>query len=576
MEGKRIKKKKRKYNRLKNLVATVAFSSLSLLSPGKIAHAEDAQSESIREGTTPQRQTENPGDDAPLETRSVSNIDIGARVFTTESGSSSFFIDFDYDDWLNLRGGIMWFPSNVTEEMDFSPFASLQVTPRYQSPQGIVLASYSSISSSYNLNSYLFGAQTFGIGYERKSGEFVSRGGVLWGGGISYPNFDYIFSDLRLGVSFEWNEQVLVYGSMGFFFAADSPAQTAYVGYYEPRFQNLMAGLEVRHNSWVFDLNGSYDIIRSEFNATVQRELYFGQRVHGRVWGTLGFGKWDDSLVSRRWELVALAGVELWVPSERINSTNRIEFEHEHSGEISQADMDINNPFIDRTYLEPWSENVESELMTSRSIRDFSERYNGVSTERLLDVARIMTHRARYLYAHSAMDALVGMQFFDSEVQRIAGMGYDETLSYVGAFLRYYTENGTLRGMPEYLQQGLGICTIIHDFGAEFLRLNGIHAITTSVNSSSAPHMILIAMMDDQTMLIDYGNAYITGPRSFDGSLRLYGLSKGAPVFLTQIFERQYLGTFITSEGRMVMNSMLFDNQRILGGDFLGRSVGGR
>jgi hypothetical protein len=571
----------KKYLGVAFAAATMSLCSPSL-EPVKSARAEDAgitapaELDAGRQPNANHPLDERPDQQAPEERPERTNLDIGAEVFTTESGSSSFRVDLNYDEWLEVRTGLMWFPSNATEEIDFSPFGALQLRPSYQSPQGIILASYSSIAGAYNMNSYLFAAQTFGIGYERKSGEFVARGGVLWGGGIAYPNFDYIFSDLRVGFSLEWDEQLLAYGTMSFFFAGDSPAQTAYVGFYEPRFQNLMVGIEVRHDDWIFDFNGTYDVIRSEFNATIQRNLYFGDNTLGRFWGTIGFGKWDDELMSHAWELVVHAGVEIRFIGRPVESSNSIVFEHDHSGNVSQADMDIDNPNINRTNLEPWSRQVESDLMGATSLEDFSNRYSGMDVENLLDVARIMTHRANYLYANSAMEALMSMQFFDSEVQRIANMSHDDVLGYIGAYLGYYNNHGTLVGMPSYLEQGLGICTMIHDFGAEFLRQNGVHAITAAVNTPWGPHMVLIAMTPERTTLIDYGDEYDAGPQSFDETLRLYGLANGAPVLLTQIFDGQYRGTYITSEGRNVMHSLAFDNQERLEIDFLGRTVGSR
>ncbi|MFH1393746.1 MAG: hypothetical protein ABII71_01550 [Candidatus Micrarchaeota archaeon] len=495
------------------------------------------------------------------------DFDLGVRTDTTESGASSFSVTAAYGQWGSISTGVMWFPSIANGELGFAPFGTLRITPGFQR-SGVIGRSYTAIGGTM-LNSEMFAFQGFGLGFVRKTGDFELRGAATAMGALAYPRFDLISLEFNLGASLNWREMITVYGALNFFFAADSAAQTAYVGFYEPRFQSLDIGIEIAIRDWLLDISGSYDVIRSGAQVGIERQFFSNGGMIGTVGASLGFANWSDRLAGRRWELVALANVEFRFPGRHINSTNGMGFEHLHGGGVSQAEIDADNPYINRTFIDERAREVEQDLQGARSMDDFSGRYSGRSFEELIWAARIITHRANYLYSYAANEAIGGMRFFDPEVQRIANMDYDTSLAYMGAYLRFLDTHLTLNGLPEHLRLGIGMCPMIHDFGARFLRLNGIRAITASVNTTTEPHMILIAMDDNNTVLVDYGDEYRTGPYSFDEVLRLYGMSRGAMVLRTQLFDDGYIGTFTTSEGRIVIRAMGFDGRTVLFRDFL-------
>jgi len=515
-------------------------------------------------------------DDASVDTSDQPSLDndfdIGTDLFFTESGAASLSVlgsySGSYGEWGSLGTGVMWFPSIANSDVGFAPFGVLRLTPGIDR-RGIHFRSYSSIAGTM-LNSELFAFQSFGLGFTQKRGEFELRGAAVLGGAIAYPHFDLIYADLRIGASLSWNSMVTMYGAMSFYAAANSPAETAYVGFYRPRFQSIDVGIEVAIRQWLLDVRGRYDVVRSGLTVGIERDLYFGGMTMGTVGVSLGFANWSERLAEagRAWELVVLGNFTVRLPGRHVNSTNEVTFQHMHGGGISQADLDLDNPYINRTYLDERAMRIEGDLQGATSMEDLTGRYSEASFEELIWFARIIAHRGHYLYSHAANEAMMGMRFFDSEVERIARMDYDQGLGYIGAYLRLLNSSLTLDNMPEYLQRGLGICPFIHDLAAEFLRRNGVHAITASVNTTTEPHVILMALDGNMTVLIDYGAEYRTA--SFDEALRLYGEAQGAMIFVTQLQDEHYIGTFVSSEGRTVIHTLGFDNLELLFHDFLG------
>jgi|GEM_PF-6024997 len=60
------------------------------------------------------------------------------------------------------------------------------------------------------------------------------------------------------------------------------------------------------------------------------------------------------------------------------------------------------------------------------------------------------------------------------------------------------------------------------------------------------------------TPLVDYGNQYETGPDSVDETIHTYGRDKEAPKFHSQLFDQEgrYMGTYLTSEGRLIQEAI--------------------
>jgi len=133
--------------------------------------------------------------------------------------------------------------------------------------------------------------------------------------------------------------------------------------------------------------------------------------------------------------------------------------------------------------------------------------------------------------------------------------------------------NGTDAPLPDNLRNGIAVCAGIHWFIANFLYINGIRTAAASVNTPGAPHVITIAMLDNETVIIDYANKYVTGPDSLDEVLRYYGIQVGAPVLQTQIFlpERNgYVITYVTPEGEFFHVVVGIDSRDILLNEILG------
>lgn len=497
------------------------------------------------------------------------DVEMTVDTYFTESGAAYISGGVSYREWGSLSTGLMWFPSIAESEVGFAPFGVLRLTPGFER-SGILGRSYSAIGGAM-LNSELWAFQSFGLGFVQKRGEFELRGAGVFGGALAYPCFDLIYADLRVGMSLDWNDRVLVYGALSFFFAAETAAQTAYVGYYRPEFQALDIGLEIQIREWLLDIQGTYDVIRSGLRVGIERDVWFGNGLTVATFGaTVGFASWSDRLMGRNFDLTVIVGADVRFPGRRVNSSGSIEFEHLHGGGVSQAEMDLDNPYVDRTFIDERARRIERDLQGATSMDNLIGRYEGSSFEQALWFSRIIAHRANYLYSYGANEAIGGMRFFDPEVQRIANMTYDEGLGYLGAYLRLLDTPLGLNDMPEYLRQGLGMCPFIHDFAAAYMRGLGFRAITASVNTTTEPHVIMIAMNDQHTVLVDYGDEYRTGPYSFDEALRLYGMARGAMVLRTQLFDDQYIGTFTTSEGRVIIRAMGFNNLRLLFYDFLG------
>jgi hypothetical protein len=77
--------------------------------------------------------------------------------------------------------------------------------------------------------------------------------------------------------------------------------------------------------------------------------------------------------------------------------------------------------------------------------------------------------------------------------------------------------------------------------------------------------------MAEKTVLFDYGNTYTTGPDTFDEAIRFYGRNRQAPTFQSQLFGPSgYIGTYETSEGRLLHNAIGIVNPDLLRRHFLG------
>ncbi|MBU0591764.1 hypothetical protein KKF81_06850 [Candidatus Micrarchaeota archaeon] len=593
------------------LVGAVAAAFFTFMGPKteNIAKAEDAQAVQIEDSRTPELSEDrtdgrsasstpevsaSPPVVEPQETEAVEEprendnrrpsnnmFDLGMRSFNTESGAASLFLQgtYQYRDNIEilLRAGTMWFPQDASADINFAPFGALLFHPSYTA-HDFTIGSYTSVLGT-SLNSQLFAAQAFSFSFERKTGEFALRGAVVLDGNLAYPNFDYISARLSLGTSFEWNERLLIYGSMIFYFAADSAAETAYVGNYGARLQSIELGVEARIRSWIIDFSGTYDVINSGALVRLARELNFGGSSFGYVEATVGIGIWADRLAESSMEFVATIGMRLFIPGRRLNSTNIMQYSHERGGGVSQATMSIDDPDINGTNRPVWAYEFESNVLdpSVRTIEDLAYRYDGASTEDLVRYARYLSYIGGLLYTEAANEAMMDLDFFNPEIRRIASMSYDDALYYFRETFRYYQQHGTLRGLPPEIANGIGICPMIHSFAAEFLRLRGVHAIAASVNTPIGPHVITIIMTPDATHLIDYGDLFSTGPRSFDEVLRLYGQHRGATVLRTQLFDgdapngSDYRGTFTTSEGRVIEYTLGIDGPAIVD-RLLGRS----
>lgn len=509
--------------------------------------------------------------------------DIGGNLYVNEAGSAvsgsirysvrgtSVRRPFD----VRLDMGNIWFGEHA------APFARFMIRPGVDFWR-MRLVYYGSVATMGYMPSYLYTSHSIGLGYSQPIGDSVRlRLGAVIGGSLSYPMWDDIYFNLATGASLEIN-QFLLYAMPQFYFAAGNPMETAYIGHYSPRFQNVEFGAQMRflEDQYTARIFGDVGVINHRVGARLTRIINFSDTIEGDVWVAGGATHWADVL-GGRWDPMVMVGANVVFGGEHINSTNTLRYEHLQSGGVRFASTDIpsvenpgpygfgrsGNPEVDDEINQ-----AKQNIMGASSLQEFYSMYSGASRNQVIMATRFMgAFLQQVAYSNSAMDALYSTDFFNPEVERISNVSTDDMFSYLRSYVGFYNSHGSTEQLPDTLRNGIAVCAGIHHLMAEFLRANGVPAVVASVSTPRGPHTIAIGMPDDATYLFDYGNLYETPPGTFDQAMRFYGQNRGAPTFQSQLFGADgYIGTYETAEGRLLHDSLGIVNMRVLAEDFLG------
>lgn len=508
--------------------------------------------------------------------------DIGGNVVSNEAGSSVYgalshrFATKDniFATRVNLNAGNIWFGEQA------APFLRAFASPELNLWR-FRATTYTSLALMADMPSWIYLYQSAGIGYSQKFDDNMRlRFGAVGGFAISAPAYDNMFANFTLGTSFEIQKH-LIYTLPRFYFAASDPIKVAYYDKYSPRFQGIESGFQVTFYEDQYAARIFLDIDRlyQRFGGRITRTINFSDTVTGDIYGGVGFSHYIKSL-GGRWDPVALAGISITVGGKYINSTNSFRYEHLTSGGIQQIETDFPTkedpgPYgFGRAGTENWRNTVNTakeRLLSANSLSEFSSSYEGSSNEEVIRTARFLgAFMQQAAYANKANEDLTKGNILSAEAQRISESNPELIFSYVRSMVDFYENHSSNSPLPDELRNGIAMCGGIHHVMAEFMRSNGIPAIVGSVNTTNGPHMITIGLPEDSTILLDYGREYIAQPNRFDEAMRVYGRSKRAPVFQSQLFDGNgYMGTYTTAEGRLLHESIGVDNGDVLKKDFL-------
>ncbi len=451
-----------------------------------------------------------------------------------------------------------------------APFFTLKLTPGAVS-NGMKIRYYGTLTFT-ELNSWLYTTHSLGVGYEHQERNWGISSGIIGGGALSYPKFDDIYFNIMVGASINFYS-IYLYTVVRSYFAADNAMQSAYALYYKPRYQGIEVGAAVKFNELYGTVFADFDAIQSKYGVKMGTLVNFTPRAKGHIWICVGATQWTEGLGGGA-SFMAMAGIKLFFVGQNINTDYTVSYEHFGKGGIP-LEIDINNAARPRPPTpeeREWENRARANLLESENMNDFAAKYccSNASEEELITVARWMARSlGEVAYANKVEEALMQWDFLNTEIIRIADATHNDILGFLKQYNQWYVEHGTYEGMPEELLNGIAICAGIHSTVAEFLRMNGINAIAISVNSASEPHVVTMAYTDTKTMLIDYGDIYIGPPNSVDEIVRRYGLEQKAHTYNAQIFTEDYIGTWVTPEGRLLHKTIGVDNDDELKGFFL-------
>ncbi|HSB47470.1 MAG TPA: hypothetical protein VLD37_05630 [Candidatus Bilamarchaeum sp.] len=517
-----------------------------------------------------------------LELRSP--FDIGGNVYSNEAGSSVYataryairrphsYVPLD----LRLSAGNIWFGEQA------APFGSLYLRPAFQ-VWYLRGAYYGTVSVVGNMASTVYTSHSLGLGMSIPIDSHNRlRFGMVAGGAVSFPAYDDIYLNMVGGVSFE-HDNFLVYGMVTTFMAAPSPIKSAYFMNYQPMFQNVDFGAQLRFmdDRMAVRLFGDISTLYQRGGARLSGTWITGRSGSMDAYVALGATHYIP-ILGDRVDPMVVAGISGTFDFGGITSTNTGRYEHMQRGAFRQAHPNIptqsepgpygfgrsGNPLVDGDV-----NLAKDRIMHSGSYAEFVGSYRGASTSQLIMTARFMgAFMQQVAYANNAAEALNNVRQFDPEVRRIAGASHDDIFGFMQRYVDFYQNNPPGTPLPEDLRNGIAVCAGIHSTMANFLEANGIPTLVASVNTRHGPHVVAIAMPSGETDLLDYGNLYQTPANTPDEALRSYGMARQAPTFQSQLWRPGvgYLGTYETSEGRLLHRSLGLDNREILGTEYLG------
>lgn len=517
------------------------------------------------------------------------NWDLGGNILGNEAGTSVFG-SVRFRDLARFDGGEM---SYYGQHM--MPFARLYVRPEVNLWR-FKAAYYGSLATAGNLPSWLYTSHSVGLGYSqpipldrnKDYRKFRIRLGTVGGGALSYPAFDDLYYNLAAGMSLQLagypdgRFDYLIYGMPAFYAAASDPMKTSYIMYYKPRFQNVEFGAQAR----IFDdytLRAFADIL-GPYNRYGLRGTWtvdISDSVEGDLWAAGGVTHWDK-LLGNRVDPMVMVGARIVWGGKSINSTNTSRYEHLQRGGVTFAethfpDSEHPGPYgFGRSGDPSWDvpvKQAKQRITNASSFGAFKSSYRNASDDDKIMAARFLgAFMVQVAYANDAKDALYDADMFNPEVKKIAAATNETIFNYVQQYVDWYSSHGPNAEMPAHLKSGIAMCGGIHWIMADFLDSNGIPTVVATVNTPKGPHFVAISQTSDRTMLFDYGSLYETGPDAVDETLRFYGRNNGAPTFQSQIFGPGggYKYTIVTSEGRLLHQTMGIVNEEVLKRDFLG------
>jgi len=506
--------------------------------------------------------------------------DLGGNIVGNEAGTA-VFASFAYRDLLELRGGNIWFGPLA------APFGTVFVRPELDLWR-FKLTYYGTLSGVGGLPSYLFSSHSASIGFSYpfsldsadQNRQLWLRFGAVGGGAFDYPMFSDIYFNLTAGISLQLTGcpnsgyAFLVYGMSTFYAAAPDPMKTAYIGYYDLQWQNAETGFQMRvEDDYSLRFFANLGSLNNRYGIRGTWTVDFGE-VQADLWITGGVTHWPNLLGYWRVDPMVMIGATLVVVGEDVNSSNTSSYGHLQDAGEDFAETDIARRGTgvrgfgesgDPTYDVPINE-AKRRITDADSFADFAASYHGRSVADLLLVARFLggfMHDTAY--ANDAQEAMFNVRIFDEAVQRIGSATTDDMFGFMQQYINWYDTHGPDEQLPDNLRSGIAVCAGIHWLIAEFLRENDINALVISVNTPHGPHVITAAQLSDRTALIDYGSLYLSGPGTLDEAIRFYGRNNGAPTFNMQVFDEDgYLATYITSEGRLLHQTLGLDNEQIL------------
>lgn len=517
-------------------------------------------------------------------------IDIGGNAIGNEAGHA-LFGTFRYLNLIRLDAGGAFFaagPNVPIGRLMLSPELNIRYKKGDPAEGKVKMAYYGSAAFVGNLPSWVYSSHSAALGLTQAGGKnFKLRVAGIIGGALSYPAWDDIFVNFSTGLSMEFGQTVLIYGMPTCYFAADNPMMTAYIGYYEPKFQDVEFGVQVMMSKGFvgrafadIGLVGNDYGIFNRYGIKLTKMFMIKDVVEADLWGVIGMTQWSP-LLGGGMDPVILAGASFSIVEEGLRSTNSYRYSHlqDFDVKIIEAhipDEDHRGPYGfgrsgDPYYDVPINE-AKNRILDSRTFTQFSGTYENASTEELLTTARFLgAFMQQVAYANDAYDSMTTGNIFDPDIKRIANASHEDMFNYLQTYISWYQNHSPGEQLPESLKGGIAVCAGMHSLITDFLVSNGIDAITASVNTPNGPHMVTIARADGRNILIDYGDQIST-----DGELNhlygAYGRHKGAPTFKSQIYgpNGEYMGTYNTSEERLLRGAMGIDNRNILLRDYLG------
>jgi hypothetical protein len=506
----------------------------------------------------------------------------GGNVVSNEAGSAiygSIAFGINHNNQFKFDGGNVWFGELSV------PFATLSVKQKVELWRLTGLY-YGRVTVAGYLPSYLYSSHAVGLGFSQPLSDdekWRLRLGAVAVGAFSYPLGDDTYFNIAGGASVEYNKRVLAYAAPNFYFAADTPQKTAYIGYYKPQFESLATGAQVRFNEYSVGPFANFGVIKSSYGVRASRSMRFGDWATGDIFGSMGVTHWNPEISGRN-DFLAVAGLRLIIAGRYMNTTITSQYEHTQAGGVPEHTMDIPTehspgPYgYGRSGDAYWDGQVDlakGRMLGSKSLEEFKASYAGASAEDTINAGRfLLAFMAQVAYAHGAQSALMTGNFLNSSVVEVASVDSNELFGLLQQYISFYNTHNPSDPLPANLANGVALCTGAHEFVAEFFRSNGLHTIVTTVNTAKGMHAVDIVSSPGQTVLLSWGDRISAPSDSYDGLLRLYGQIEHAPTFESQVFgaasgPSKYIGTYVTPEGDLWHGAVGIPGPWLLNG-FLG------